>query len=444
MVLPESTNPVRIGLIGPPDIVERMIDIGHALATEELRAMSLLGTPYQKQSQIADRVRGIAGEVDAMLFAGPLPYDVARDAGALTTPATYVELAGSSLYGAMLRAIRQDELDIQRVSIDSLDVKAIREAYEECGLSSRRVRALKYDGLDSAARFVEFHREHHAAGRTTGALTTVGDVERALTKAGIPVVRIRATNSAVRASLRAAALLGTGGLLEAAHVVVGLIEIPELPKRLGHGARGPWAMQELRLAMVKALRPDTERLAISVMPRDERSFALVATFASISEVTRHFTVAPFIGRVQRATGVTPSIGFGLGSTAAAAEANAEHALVDARNSGGARVFVRLRDGSAVAMSHGARQVEPPPELLESKHLNALRILRHGLAAADADAQLVDAETAARLLGISARTARRVLQDLARDGLVWPVPPPASGVTPGRPRQTYRLVGTAPG
>jgi predicted ArsR family transcriptional regulator len=65
-------------------------------------------------------------------------------------------------------------------------------------------------------------------------------------------------------------------------------------------------------------------------------------------------------------------------------------------------------------------------------------LRDGLADADSNAQLIDAESASGLLGISARTARRVLQDLAREGLVWPVP--ASAVTPGRPRQTYRLVG----
>lgn len=439
MAQSEGANTVRVGIVGPPDVVRRMIDVGHALATDELTAMSLVGTDYQKQSQIPDRVRGIVDDVDAVLFAGPLPYDVAEQAGVLTRPATYVQLAGSSLYGAMLRADRTGGIDLERVSIDSLDSKAIAEAYDECELSRRKVRSLKYDGPDSAARFVEFHRKHYEAGRTTAALTTIGDVDRALQRAKVPVVRIRATTPALRTSLRAAALLGAGSLLEAAHVVVGLIEVPELPKRPAHGVHGPWAMQEVRLGMVKALRPETDRLAISVMPRDERSFALIATFSAVSELTRRFTAASFAGRLQKATGVTPLIGFGLGSTAAAAESNAELALADARGSGGARVYLRRRDGSALAMRRDPDEAAPA-ELVESKHLDAFRVLRDGLAEVDAGAQLVDAESASQLLGISPRTARRVLQELARDGLAWPVPPPASVVTPGRPRQTYRLVG----
>ncbi|HEY2795486.1 MAG TPA: hypothetical protein VGJ28_24205, partial [Micromonosporaceae bacterium] len=269
------------------------------------------------------------------------------------------------------------------------------------------------------------------------ALTTVETVARELARAKVPTIRVQATISALRASLRTAAFLGAGSLLEAAQVVVGLIEIPQLPRRTGHGAVGTWAAQELRLEVVKALRPETDRLSISLMPRDDRSLSLVATLAAISEVTQDFTVAPFLGRVQRATGVTPLLGFGMGSTALAAELNAEQALADARSSSG-RAYVRLRDGSSLAMSIGPEPVETGAELVESRLQDMVNTLRDGLADADSNAQLIDAESASGLLGISARTARRVLQDLAREGLVWPVP--ASAVTPGRPRQTYRLVG----
>ena len=435
----EGAGTVRVGIVGPSDVVQRMVEAGHTLAADELTAMRLVGADYQRQSQIPDRVRGMVDDVDAILFAGPLPYDVAREAGVLTRPATYVELAGSSLYGAMLRASRIDGIDLERISIDSLDPKAIDDAYAECELNRRKVRSMRYDGPDSAARFVDFHRDHYAAGRTTGALTTVGDVERSLTKAGVPVVRIRATTAALRTSLRAAALLGAGSLLEAAHVVIGLVEVPELPRPPAPTSRGPWAMQELRLAMVRTLRLEAERLDMSVLPRDDRSFALIATFASLSELTRQFSTAPFVARLQRETGVTPHVGFGLGPTAAKAESNAELALADSRGSGGARVYVRLRDGSALAIGHDPAVADPAAELVASKHLDAFRVLRAGLDGADTGAQLVDAETASELLGISSRTARRVLQDLARDGLAWPVPPPAAAVTPGRPRQTYRLV-----
>jgi hypothetical protein len=439
MALSENTGTVRVGIVGPPDVVQRMIEIGHSLVVDDFMSMNLVGTSYNKQAQIPERVHGLVDDVDVVLFAGPLPYDIALEAGVLTRPATFVELAGSSLYGAMLRATRGDHFDLERVSIDSLSKAAVAEAYDECELTSKAVRILPYDGPDSASRFADFHRELFAAGRTSGALTTVETVARELTRAKVPVIRVRATISALRTSLRTAAFLGAGSLLEAAQVVIGLIEIPQLPRRTGHGAVGTWAAQELRLEVVKALRPETDRLSISLMPRDDHSLALVATLSAISDVTQDFTVAPFVSRVQRATGVTPLIGFGMGSTALAAELNAEQALADARSSSAGRAYVRLRDGSSLAMSSGPETVETGTELVESRLQDMVNALRDGLGDADSNAQLIDAESASGLLGISARTARRILQDLAREGLVWPVP--ASAVTPGRPRQTYRLVGT---
>jgi predicted ArsR family transcriptional regulator len=52
--------------------------------------------------------------------------------------------------------------------------------------------------------------------------------------------------------------------------------------------------------------------------------------------------------------------------------------------------------------------------------------------------VVDAETTGRLLGVTSRTARRLLRTLADEGLAWPLPPSRTP-QPGRPRQLYRLM-----
>jgi hypothetical protein len=439
MTLPDSTGTVRIGVVGPREVVHRMVDVGHQLVLNESTTMSLTSTSYQNYSQIPDRVRGIAEDVDVLLFAGPLPYDMAKDAGVLTRPATFVELSGSSLYGAMLRTIQSGELDLRRVSIDSLSRDAIAEAYDECEISHAAVHSMPYEGPESALGFAEFHRELFEQGRTTGALTTVDVVVRELRKAKVPAVRVRATGSALRASLRTATFLGAGSRLGDAQVVVGVVEIPDVPRRPGSDPRGAWAATELRTEVVRALRPETDRLAISLMPRTENSVALVATLGSITEATQQFTRAPFVKVVRRATGITPFIGIGTGATAVAAEANAELALVDARASGATRVYVRLRDGSTMAMNHKDEHAATDTPVADPRRREALETLRAGLADDDTDgAKVVDATLAAELLGTSPRTARRVLQDLARDGLAWPVPP-AAALSRGRPRQTYRLV-----
>ena len=51
--------------------------------------------------------------VDACLFASRVPLDYARRAGVLACPATYIQLGGSALYAALLRA-RRDGATIRR------------------------------------------------------------------------------------------------------------------------------------------------------------------------------------------------------------------------------------------------------------------------------------------------------------------------------------------
>jgi hypothetical protein len=134
------------------------------------------------------------------------------------------------------------------------------------------------------------------------------------------------------------------------------------------------------------------------------------------------------------------MGLGMGATAATAETNAELALSDSRASDTDRVYVRMRDGSSVSMGVAVDEGDSGPDLIDARHEQTLQILQAGLADTESDTGVLDAELASRLLGTSPRTARRMLQQLERDGLAWPVPP-ASATSPGRPRQTYRLIGS---
>ena len=63
-------------------------------------------------------------------------------------------------------------------------------------------------------------------------------------------------------------------------------------------------------------------------------------------------------------------------------------------------------------------------------LETLSRLADKLAGSDS-ALVVDAETAGRVLGVTARTARRLLHGLVEEGLAWPLPP-SRAPQPGRP------------
>src|SRR5690606_25928286 len=55
-----------------------------------------------------------------------------------------------------------------------------------------------------------------------------------------------------------------------------------------------------------------------------------------------------------------------------------------------------------------------------------------------DDRVVDAETVAELLGVTLRTARRMLHSLVDEGLAWPMPPARSSKV-GRPPRLYQLL-----
>ncbi|HYZ52166.1 MAG TPA: transcriptional regulator, partial [Streptosporangiaceae bacterium] len=121
---------------------------------------------------------------------------------------------------------------------------------------------------------------------------------------------------------------------------------------------------------------------------------------------------------------------------AEAEAHARSALIRSRSGG---------TSSAAALGRESHPLVPPPRQaaapsvrpVPSRGIETLARLADRLEGSDT-ALVVDAETAGRLLGVTPRTARRLLRGLVDEGLAWPLPP-SRGAQPGRPRQFYRLI-----
>lgn len=429
--------PTRIGIVGSREIIEHVVDVGAAMRADGA-AISLVGSAYSREDHPVPAVNRIAKDVDVILFAGPLAYDIAREAGALSSPATYVGVIGSSLYGAMLRAQRDNRFDLGRVSIDSVTMSEMTEAYREAELATGGVRVRSYDGPQSGLTFREFHEKLWRRKKTTGALTTLGTVATELHRAGVPVVRIRPTSSALRSALRQAMLMGFGSALGEAQVAVGVLELPDMTSMADNAVMNWWRGQELRAHVARILLPELRRAGATVVPRDDRSLTLLGTFGAFQELTNGFSTASFAAPLTKELGITPLLGIGLGRSVVEAEGNALAALTIGRTSRTERVQVVLRDGTRMELRTDGTE-SSRHERASSRTGSAFADLSERLAVTPggAEAVVVDVAKVADVLGINPRTARRLLRQLTEEGLVWPVPPPPP-LTPGRPRQMYRL------
>jgi hypothetical protein len=392
----------------------------------------LIAAAYRREREAPEKVARLGAAIDVCLFATPVPYEYARRAGVISVPSTYVRLDGGALYAALLRASRVQGHDIERISVDVLPRGSVEEAYTELGLSPDGVRLRQDPG--SPAALAAFHERLWRMGETSVALTCLESVSRRLARAGVPVVSIRPTDGAIRMAVWNAVLLGGHHRLEAAQLAVVVVEVP----RLREGARralSRYSRDELRLSVHRFLTSEAQRVQGMVTQADDHSFLVAATRGSLAAVTGDFSQVPFADRARSELGITIEVGVGMGRTAQEAETHARTALIRSRSGGAGQAPVLPREGQMLVPA--PRQAAPPALRSPSRGIETLARLASRLEGSET-ALVVDAETAGRLLGVTSRTARRLLRGLVDEGLAWPLPP-SRAAQPGRPRQFYRLI-----
>jgi hypothetical protein len=174
---------ITIGVVGGRDAVDRAMSVARGPGGPIWR---LVPAVYEDENDAYVQAMRVAGHVDVCLFAGPLPYDIVMQHGGLPVPADHVPVGGSALFATLMRALLEDTFDPQQLTIDSVTVEEVRTAYDEVGLDPGGVHVMPYVDPASAEGFLDFHLARHAAGESTGAVTTVPTVARALAEAGIP------------------------------------------------------------------------------------------------------------------------------------------------------------------------------------------------------------------------------------------------------------------
>ncbi|GIH75031.1 hypothetical protein Plo01_14600 [Planobispora longispora] len=401
--------------------------MGHAAAPLPCR---LVAAAYRDEQEAPDKVTRLGAGVDACLFASPVPYDLARRSGVLTMPATYVQLGGAALIAALARAALDERIDPRRISVDVLGRADVEEAYADLGLPVENVHSRDEPG--ATGTIAAFHERLARQGATSGALTCLSAVADRLRAADVPVVRVRPTSAAVRTALHTAALLGAHHRLEESQLTVVLVEVPTLREPVRRAAPRHWR-DELRLSLHRLLVQEANRINATVTPIDDHSYMVIATRGSVASATEGFRVLPFAARVREELGLAVEVGVGMGRTTHDAESHARAALARTQAGKQAQGFAVDREGRALIPAprtppHGTGAVRP-------KGVEVLARLAAKLESGDT---VVDAESAGKMLGVTSRTARRLLRTLVDEGLAWPLPPNRTP-QPGRPRQLYRLI-----
>ncbi|MHC3392514.1 hypothetical protein ACLQ2E_24050 [Streptomyces lavendulocolor] len=443
--------PLTVGVIGPEDLVHKVVAVGGRAAG----SARLLPLPYRHEDETTRVVTDARSRADALLFTGVVPHALADAAGVLDRPAMYVPYNGATLLRVLVELLRLGH-DVSRVSIDTLRRDEVLETMTEAKLPTDRVRVLPYRPGLTSQDVVDFHLEARDAQKTRVAITCLGSAFHVLEQ-HTHAVRLAPSRHSILATLQALVLATAGRHSGDAQVALGIVD---LPAGTGVDARLPEDIRVLGGSLAEL--PDGRRL-------------LVTTRGVLETATERFTRIPFLDALASRHG-SAYVGFGLGRTAAEAEALARRAVNRARSVGPAAGVVSMADdvdiviapdaagvtgavpgeagaaggagvtggasgAAGAAQDRSARPSAPSPEspaLLARRvglHPQTLDRLRE-LTAAEGAAG-VTAHRVAEHLSVQQRTARRILKRLERAGVAVPTGSRQEGQT-GRPPIVYRV------
>ncbi|MEV5965532.1 helix-turn-helix domain-containing protein [Kribbella sp. NPDC051952] len=398
-----------IGVVGPSDLVTSSSRIIRAL-----RGVEVVPLRYRRETDTPKVMADAPPSVDAWLFTGVVPYQLAAANELLDRPAAHVEYTGATLMRALVELLR-DGHDVTSMSIDVLDEAQVRETFDEVGLPTRGIRVLPYHAGLSSDDVIAFHRRSKA----TIAITCLRSAYEKL-RTEQTTLRLAPSVHSVRAAVNSLLLVHDALRSDDAQIALGLVEI---------AADGE-----------SALRREAGSLGGSVIRYDDKRYLVVTTRGPLEQATAAFTELGMLNRLKEQFGPV-RIGFGIGGSGTETEALARRALGRARSAGRTAAVVSLRNDIDLILVGGAA-----PRAQQRSKLQLLA-QRAGLSKATLERlqELVHASTddglttrsVADHLGIQPRTARRVLNRLERAGLA-DATGTQLGTGSGRPLVVYRV------
>ncbi|MFF3453641.1 hypothetical protein ACFYXH_04775 [Streptomyces sp. NPDC002730] len=408
---------LTVGVIGPDDLVHKVIAVG-----DPAGAVRLVALPYRHEDETLEVVAKARSEVDALLFTGVVPHTLATAAGLVDLPAMYVPYNGATLLRALVELLRLGH-DVSRISIDTLRRSEVMETLTEAKLPTEHVHVLPYRPGLTSRDLADFHLAARDEKETRVAITCLGSAFQLLDHE-MHAVRLAPSRHSIRSTLLALTLATAGQHSGDAQVALGIIDLPAADQELAADLR------VLGGSLVDL--PDGQRL-------------VVTTRGVLETVSEQFTRLPFLDDLAARHG-TAHVGFGLGRTAAEAESLARRAVKRARSAGAVAGVVSMTDDVDIVID-GQRSADAPPGQPAGPESTVTLARRVGLnpgtldrlrelAAQDPESGIT-AHRVAEHLSVQQRTARRILKRLERAGLAVPTADRQQGQT-GRPPIVYRV------
>ena len=427
---------MKIGVIGPEitvkvvkKIVERDIpDVQVSyFCTEFYEASGMIAEKVQKQK-----------DIDAILFSGPTNYAYALHRVQPTVPWGHLPHSRTAALQAFLEAITVYGSDLRSISVDRYDPEFLQKALETVGVTGTAFYRAPYspEEPDYEKKCLDFHRDCYRRGLVSACFTSMEHIREPLLSEGIPCIRTYPAEEIIREQIYHLQVQNLAAQENQGKQAVVAIRFDYIFDDEQNLPIREWEKMQYQNEFKEKVYSVAQRMDAAVFDGGTAHFYLVTTRSILMNIfLKNGEQWNLMRFGQRGPAFKVWIGMGIGNTMLEAKSRSamalNHAIADRAGSS-----YLVEDENRVTASIGfdniedhslgyfARRIGTSPATLEQIR----QVLRDG--------DTMTSEELAARLGITARSANRLLVRLEEAGCITTVGKASAGR--GRPARIMKI------
>ena len=428
---------IKIGIIGTSDAVGKLMAI-----IKEFPTFRPVVREIGRAEEAPEHADALARETEVLLVFGPAAHRLVKERTHVSVPVVQAPLTGAGLYKALFSAMKSGRLN-GGISVDTLTKAMVTRTLRDLGLEDVRVTVYNGPAWASPEKLAAFHAQQAESGASALAVTGVAAAAELLAARRIPVELLVPAEQDMIVALERALLSTESRRNKEAQIVVGMLAVDDFAG-LVMKKSSELEVQKLKLDIHRMVLNYVESLDGYLTQIGEGEYLFFTTRGIFERETGGYKTIYLAKDARSSYGITLSLGVGFGTSANEAGMNARAALRKSREAGGNACFIIREDQTLIGpleMSDPVQAVLPPTDAdlirkaekagMTSAYLS--KLLTHASKSGKYDYK---AQELADVLGITVRSAHRLLQAWADNGLVKVVD--MEKLSKGRPRQIYRF------
>lgn len=329
-----------VGVVGPRSSVERIISAAKILNSN----IKFIPCFYSEIKETEKLVREYETKMDVWLFSGKVSYLRAYSILGNKDRLVYIEHTEAGIYKALLEFSFQQQVFMDRLSIDELTTTHLDNALNQLNIPSKQLHTRTFDFETITAELLDFHRELWNKGQTVGALTCFEEVYEVLKKEGIPIYRISTTDKEIEQTLKIIQEKRKTSYFKGIQTGVQFFEIKDYERKTTK-LKSSYHIQYMELKLKEILLKYCERLNSSFIEKAPGQYLIFSSHKALEHEIE--TLYATMQQLSLEANTPVNVGIGFGETLYSAEINALQALNESKEKGENKVVIIQESGEKV-------------------------------------------------------------------------------------------------